>query len=71
MVQKTVKKTNIRTARLEELKEVYKLDRQAFKRMNYPSFVIRQFYDLSPDLLIVAVSDNDEIFGYILGGDQR
>ena len=36
--------------------------------MNYPLFVLRQFYDIVPDLFFVAVNEVDQIKGYCFGG---
>lgn len=52
----------------DDLKRIFQLEEEAFKPMNYPLFVLRQFYDISPDLFLVAVDELNEIKGYCFGG---
>ena len=39
--------------------------------MNYPMFVIKQYYDLFSDLFLVAVNENKDIVGYVIGGINK
>jgi [ribosomal protein S18]-alanine N-acetyltransferase len=61
----------LRTGRLEDLRALAALDRRAFEDLDgddpysYGSF--RQFFDLFPDLLLVAERDA-LLLGYALGG---
>jgi ribosomal protein S18 acetylase RimI-like enzyme len=61
----------LRTGRLEDLRALAALDRRAFEELggddpySYGSF--RQFFDLFPDLLLVAERDA-LLLGYALGG---
>jgi len=59
---------NVRQVRINELHIIYELEKSAFTPMNYPLFVLRQFYDLLPELFLVAVDKTDSILGYTLGG---
>lgn len=36
--------------------------------MNYPLFVLKQYYDLFSDLFLVAENETKDILGYIIGG---
>ena len=58
----------IRQIKEEEIKEVYELERHVFQPINYPQFVLKQFYDLMPDLFLVAANESNEILGYTQGG---
>ena len=62
------KRIFIRQVLKEELEKISELERSVFEPMNYPLFVLRQFYDLMPDLFLAATTDTDEIVGYTLGG---
>lgn len=52
----------------DDLARIFQLDEEAFKPDNYPLFVLRQLYDLSPDLFLVAVDEFNQIKGYCFGG---
>ena len=58
----------IRQIKKEEIREVYELERIVFQPINYPQFVLQQFYDLMQDLFLAAVDENNEILGYTQGG---
>jgi ribosomal-protein-alanine N-acetyltransferase len=36
--------------------------------MNYPLFVLKQYYDLFSDLFLVAENESKDVLGYIIGG---
>lgn len=59
---------SIRPVTLSELEEIYKIEENVFSPMNYPLFVIRQYYDLFSDYFLVAENEEKEIAGYVLGG---
>ncbi len=52
----------------DDLTRIFQIEEEAFKPMNYPLFVLRQFYDIVPDLFFVAVNEVDQIKGYCFGG---
>ena len=58
----------IRQVRKHEIDDVYMLEKNVYKPINYPMFVLRQFYDLMPELFLVALNENNEILGYTQGG---
>lgn len=58
----------IRKVLKDDLTRIFQLEEEAFKPMHYPLFVLRQFYDISPDLFFVAVNELNEIKGYCFGG---
>jgi ribosomal-protein-alanine N-acetyltransferase len=58
----------IRSVVKEDLTRIYQLEEEAFKPKHYPFFVLRQFYDISPDLFLVAVNELNQIKGYCFGG---
>ena len=58
----------LKNVRREHLKEIAGIDQQAFGLMGYPLFVLRQFYDLFPNLFILAEDKNQNVLGYVLGG---
>jgi ribosomal-protein-alanine N-acetyltransferase len=60
--------TIIRQVKKHEIQDVYNLEKNVFQPINYPLFVLRQFYDLMPDLFLVAVDEENEIIGYTQGG---
>ena len=60
--------TIIRQVEKHEIRDVYELEKNVFQPINYPYFVLRQFYDLMPDLFLVAVDEQGEILGYTQGG---
>lgn len=60
--------TIIRQVQKHEIEDVYKLEKNIFQPINYPQFVLKQFYDLMPDLFMVAVDEENEIIGYAQGG---
>ncbi|PKV52867.1 ribosomal-protein-alanine N-acetyltransferase [Aquimarina sp. MAR_2010_214] len=59
---------SIRPVALSELEAIYKIEENVFSPMNYPLFVIRQYYDLFSDYFLVAENEEKEIVGYVLGG---
>ncbi|WP_084050491.1 GNAT family N-acetyltransferase [Aquimarina macrocephali] len=59
---------SIRPVTLSELEIIYKIEENVFSPMNYPLFVIRQYYDLFSDYFLVAENEEKEIAGYVLGG---
>ena len=58
----------IRKVIKDDLTRIFQLEEEAFKPMHYPLFVLRQFYDIVPDLFFVAVDELNEIKGYCFGG---
>ena len=52
----------------DDLTRIFQLEEEAFKPKNYPLFVLRQFYDILPDLFFVAVDELNQIKGYCFGG---
>lgn len=62
---------NIRRVIKDDLIPIFRLEEEAFKPMHYPLFVLRQLYDLSPDLFFVAVDELNEIKGYCFGGIEH
>ena len=58
----------IRKAKKDDLSRIFQLDEEAFKPMHYPLFVLRQLYDVFPNLFFVAVDELNEIKGYGFGG---
>lgn len=57
--------SKIRKAELSDLRAVKAIDQHLFGKDSYPLFVLRQYYDISSDLLKVA-EVSGEIAGYIL-----
>ena len=57
---------NIRKAVINDLVKIKKIDALAFKNDSYPIFVLRQYFDISGDYLLVA-EENNEIIGYTIG----
>lgn len=58
--------STIRRATLDDLESVHQIETLSFEEGGYPSFVLRQMFDISPDYFLVAEVDH-RIFGYILG----
>ena len=58
----------IRKAIKEDLVSIFQVEEETFKPMNYPLFVLRQFYDIAPDLFFVAADELNQIKGYCFGG---
>ena len=58
----------IRRVLENELKSVFEIEKEAFQPMNYPLFVLRQYFDIQPDLFLVAINEQNKIVGYTLGG---
>ena len=58
----------IRKVVKDDLTRIFELEEEAFKPMHYPLFVLRQFYDIAPDLFFVAVDALNQIKGYCFGG---
>lgn len=54
----------IRPARLTELAAVVALDARAHGSAGYGPYTIRQFYDLCPEALVVAVGEGGALLGY-------
>lgn len=57
----------IKKGTLSDIPEIATVDRLSFSSDPYPSFVLRQLYDLFSDLIFVA-KEESRIVGYILGG---
>ncbi|MBD1396388.1 GNAT family N-acetyltransferase [Pontibacter sp. JH31] len=55
----------IRKAELSDLRPIKKIDQLLFGADSYPLFVLRQFYDISGDYLLVAETEGVAV-GYIL-----
>ncbi len=58
----------IRTVVKEDLTRIFEMEEEAFKPKHYPLFVLRQLYDILPDLFFVAVDELNQIKGYCFGG---
>ena len=58
----------VRPVSKNEIGKVYELEKNIFQPINYPQFVLKQFYDLMPDLFLVAVNEENEVLGYVQGG---
>ena len=56
----------IQTVKAEDLKEVLALEQLVFNAGSYPAFVIRQLFDISNSLFIVA-KENNKILGFAVG----
>jgi ribosomal-protein-alanine N-acetyltransferase len=61
-------KVKIRKVEITEIQEIFEIDKKEFEPMNYPLFVLKQYYDLFSDLFIVAENETNDILGYIIGG---
>ncbi len=57
----------IRNAAVEDLPAVEKVDKEIFGTICYPLFVLRQFYEITTGLFVVAENRRKEIIGYSLG----
>lgn len=57
----------ITKAKLEDLEDIVAIEQQVFNTDSYPSFVVRQLFDISGEYFLVA-KESDEILGYALGG---
>jgi [ribosomal protein S18]-alanine N-acetyltransferase len=55
----------IRQAQLSDLRDVKAIDQLLFGADSYPLFVLRQFYDISGEYLLVAETES-EVVGYML-----
>ncbi|MCD6369805.1 MAG: ribosomal protein S18-alanine N-acetyltransferase [Thermoproteales archaeon] len=61
----------ITEARREDLKEIYKIERESFKDP-YPLNILTVFLFLAPDLFLVAKTLHDrKVIGYIIGMVRR
>jgi ribosomal-protein-alanine N-acetyltransferase len=58
----------IRKIRFTEIQDISEIDKREFEPMNYPLFVLKQYYDLFSELFLVTEDENKEILGYIIGG---
>jgi len=58
---------HIRPAREEDLPEIARLDREAFPAEPYPDLVLRQYFDLFGDLVLV-LDDGNALQGYLIAG---
>ena len=56
----------IQTVKEEDLKDVLALEQLVFNAGSYPAFVIRQLFDISNNLFIVA-KENNKILGFAVG----
>ncbi len=61
-------KVKIRKVEITEIQEIFEIDKKEFEPMNYPLFVLKQYYDLFSDLFLVAENETKDILGYIIGG---
>ncbi|PQJ82213.1 GNAT family N-acetyltransferase [Polaribacter glomeratus] len=63
----------ITTRKIEvyEINEIFEIDKKEFEPMNYPLFVLKQYYDLFSELFLVAENENKDILGYIIGGTNN
>lgn len=63
-------KSNIKIRKVvkDDLVHIFQIEEESFAPMNYPLFVLRQFYDTISDLFFVAVDERDQIKGYCFGG---
>jgi ribosomal protein S18 acetylase RimI-like enzyme len=57
----------IRKVTKDDLPRIFELEKEAFEPDHYPLFVLRQLYDISPDLIFVAVNEDNQIKGYCFG----
>ncbi|KUO22269.1 GNAT family N-acetyltransferase [Streptomyces dysideae] len=55
----------MRAAEESDLPELVRVDREVFPEEPYPYFVLRQFFDLHADRLLV-LDDGDTLHGYVL-----
>jgi ribosomal-protein-alanine N-acetyltransferase len=58
----------IRIVEITEIQEIFEIDKKEFEPMNYPLFVLKQYYDLFSDLFLIAENETKDILGYIIGG---
>ncbi|WP_373942521.1 GNAT family N-acetyltransferase [Polaribacter sejongensis] len=56
----------IQTVKTEDLKEVLALEQLVFNAGSYPAFVIRQLFDITNNLFILA-KENNKILGFAVG----
>ncbi|MFC8428958.1 GNAT family N-acetyltransferase [Streptomyces sp. NPDC057253] len=54
----------MRAAREEDLPDLYRLDNEVFQATPYPYFVLRQFFDMRPESLLV-LDDGMRLHGYV------
>lgn len=57
-----------RKIEVNEIDKIFEIDKKEFQPMNYPRFVLKQYYDLFSELFLVAENENKDILGYIIGG---
>lgn len=57
-----------RKIEVNEIDKIFEIDKKEFEPMNYPRFVLKQYYDLFSELFLVAENENKDILGYIIGG---
>ena len=58
----------IRQVLKDDLKQISQMEEETFKPNHYPLFVLRQFYDISPKLFVVAANNVNHIKAYGFGG---
>ena len=63
-------KVKVRKVEITEIQEIFEIDKKEFEPMNYPLFVLKQYYDLFSDLFLVAENETNDILGYIIGGNS-
>ncbi|WP_114777493.1 GNAT family N-acetyltransferase [Botryobacter ruber] len=56
----------IREAKLEDLKVVHQLEEELFGQHSYPLFVLRQLFDITNDLFLIA-EVSGAVAGYAIG----
>ena len=66
-----LEKIIVRTFKLGDLVEVWKIDQEAYGNDCYPQFFFRQAYDIFGELFLIAETEDGEIVGYILGAIQN
>lgn len=58
----------IRKVAKDDLPLIFQMEEEAFKPKHYPLFVLRQLFDIAPELFLVAVDELNDIKGYCFGG---
>lgn len=61
---------SIRSAQLEDLESIHKIEILCFQEGSYALFVIRQLFDISQDYFLVAQRDQ-KIIGYVIGNHKK
>ncbi len=58
----------IRSVLEHEIESVFHIEKETFEPLNYPLFVLKQYFDLMPEYFLVAENKKGKIAGYVLGG---